>query len=49
MPTLPILYVKNLDSPDGTPDSLPPDVPVLPEPFTPEQLLAAVRPLLIRD
>jgi DNA-binding response OmpR family regulator len=49
LPTLAILYVKNLDSRDEVPDSLPPDVPTLPEPFTPEQLRAAVRPLLIRD
>ncbi len=49
MPTLPILYVKNLDSPGGTPEGLPPDVPTLAEPFTAEQLLAAVRPLLVRD
>ena len=49
MPTLPVLYVKNLDSPDGTPEGLPPDVPTLAEPFTAEQLLAAVRPLLVRD
>jgi two-component system cell cycle sensor histidine kinase/response regulator CckA len=49
LPTLPILYVKNLDSPGGVPEGLPPDVPILPEPFTAEQLIAAVRPLLIRD
>jgi two-component system OmpR family response regulator len=49
MPTLPILYVKNLDSPDGTPSGLPPNVPTLAEPFTTEQLLSAVRPLLVRD
>jgi CheY-like chemotaxis protein len=49
LPTLPILYVKNLDSPNGVPAGLPPDVPILPEPFTAEQLIAAVRPLLIRD
>lgn len=49
MPTLPILYVKNLDSPEATPDGLPPDVPTLHEPFTAEQLLSAVRPLLVRD
>jgi len=48
-PTLPILYIKNLDSPDGQPGSLPPDVPTLAEPFTSEQLLAAVRPLLVSD
>ena len=49
MPTLPILYVRNLDSPDGAPEGLPPDVPTLHEPFTAEQLLAAVRPLLVPD
>ena len=49
MPTLHILYVKNLDSPDGAPEGLPPDVPTLSEPFSAEQLLAAVRPLLVRD
>jgi CheY-like chemotaxis protein len=49
LPTLAILYVRNLDSPDELPDSLPPDVPTLSEPFTPEQLRAAVRLLLIRD
>jgi DNA-binding response OmpR family regulator len=49
LPTLAILYIKNLDSPDEVPNSLPPDVPILPEPFTPEQLRAAVRPLLVRD
>jgi DNA-binding response OmpR family regulator len=49
MPTLPILYVKNLDSPEGTPHGLPPDVPTLSEPFTAEQLLSAVRPLLVKD
>lgn len=48
-PTLPILYVKNANSPDGGPQSLPSDVPTLREPFTPQQLLAAVRPLLVRD
>lgn len=45
LPTLPILYVKNLGSP-VTPDELPPDVPVLNEPFTPDEFLAAIRPLL---
>ena len=49
LPTLPILYVKNLDSPDPAPDTLPPDVPKLKEPFTAEELLAAVLPLLVRD
>ena len=45
LPTLPILYIKNLDSPGNPQDQLPPDVPILAEPFTSEQLLAAVRPL----
>ena len=49
MPTLPILYVKNLDSPEATPEGLPPEVPTLREPFTAEQLVSAVRPLLVRD
>lgn len=49
MPTLPILYVKNLDSADGTPGGLPPNVPILAEPFTAEQLLAAARRLLVGD
>jgi DNA-binding response OmpR family regulator len=47
LPTLPILYVKNLDSPNGVPEGLPPDVPILPEPFTAEELSAAVRRLLV--
>ena len=42
MPTLPILYVKNLDSPEGTPEGLPPDVPTLAEPFTADQRLSLV-------
>ena len=49
LPTLPILYIKNLDTPDIAEKSLPPDVPVLAEPFTSEQLLAAIRPLLVKD
>ena len=49
LPTLPILYVKNLDSPEIPPDGLPPDVPALHEPFTAEELVSAVRPLLVRD
>lgn len=48
-PTLPILYIRNFDSPDEPPDSLPPDVPTLAEPFTAEQLLAAVRRLLFLE
>jgi|SRR5689334_5586537 two-component system cell cycle sensor histidine kinase/response regulator CckA len=49
MPTLRILYVRNLDSPDVTPEGLPPDVATIAEPFTPEELLSAVKPLLVRD
>jgi DNA-binding response OmpR family regulator len=49
LPALPILYVRNLDSPEAPPEGLPPDVPTLSEPFTAEQLLSAVRPLLARD
>jgi two-component system cell cycle sensor histidine kinase/response regulator CckA len=49
LPTLPILYLKNLDSPDDAQKKLPPDVPILAEPFTTEQLLAAVRRLLVKD
>jgi CheY-like chemotaxis protein len=47
LPTLPILYIKNLNSADGAPDGLPPDVPTLREPFTAEELSAAVRRLLV--
>jgi two-component system, cell cycle sensor histidine kinase and response regulator CckA len=47
LPNLPILSVKNADAEHGgVPDGLPPDVPTLQEPFTAEQLLDAVRPLL---
>ena len=49
LPTLPILYIKNQDQPPQIPDGLPADIPILREPFTAEQLLAAVRPLLQRD
>jgi CheY-like chemotaxis protein len=49
LPTLPILYIRNLDSPAQPPEALPLDVPTLAEPFTPEQLLAAVQPLLVSD
>ncbi len=50
LPTLPILYVKNMDAEhSGIPPGLPPDVPILREPFTKEQLLEAVRPLLVKD
>jgi CheY-like chemotaxis protein len=47
-PHLPIIYVKNREAGDGIPEGLPDDVPILPEPFTGEQLLAAVQPLLAR-
>jgi DNA-binding response OmpR family regulator len=49
LPALPILYIRNQETSTAVPDGLPPDVPTLSEPFTPEQLLAAVRPLLQRD
>jgi len=49
LPTLPILYIKNQGQSRAVPDGLPPDVPLLREPFTGDQLLAAVRPLLQRD
>lgn len=46
MPTLPILYIANLELSAGTvPDGLPPDVPTLREPFTASQLLVAARAL----
>jgi DNA-binding response OmpR family regulator len=49
LPKLPILYIKNHDHPhDKIPDGLPANVPTLAEPFTAEQLLEAVRPLLDR-
>jgi CheY-like chemotaxis protein len=48
LPTLPILYVQNQEHPQRIPDGLPADVPTLREPFTPEQLLDAVQPLLNR-
>lgn len=49
LPTLPILYIQNQEQLAGKSQDLPADVPTLREPFTPEQLLAAVRPLLQRD
>lgn len=49
LPTLPILYIQNQDRPPHVPAGLPADVPILHEPFTAGQLLAAVRPLLQRD
>jgi CheY-like chemotaxis protein len=49
LPTLPILYIQNQEQAPEVPAGLPGDVPVLREPFTAEQLLAAVRPLLQRD
>jgi two-component system, cell cycle sensor histidine kinase and response regulator CckA len=48
LPTLPILYVKNQGQSATLPSGLPADVPALREPFTAEQLLAAVEPLLQR-
>jgi DNA-binding response OmpR family regulator len=44
LPALPILYIRNPGA--GPLASLPPDVITLEDPFTPEQLLAAVRTLL---
>jgi DNA-binding response OmpR family regulator len=50
LPDLAILYVKNADSEHHEiPPGLPPDVPILRAPFTAEELVAAVRPLLVRD
>jgi hypothetical protein len=49
MPALPILYIKNSETSPTVPHKLPADVPTLSEPFTAEQLLAAVKPLLQRD
>jgi len=46
MPKLPILYIANRGTPQGAPNGLPADVPTLREPFTREELLQAVRPLL---
>jgi CheY-like chemotaxis protein len=48
LPALPILYIKNQGA-TALPEGLPRDVPMLAEPFTAEQLLAAVAPLLHRD
>jgi hypothetical protein len=46
MPTLPILYIANLEfSPGTVADGLPPDVATLREPFTAAQLLVATRAL----
>jgi DNA-binding response OmpR family regulator len=50
LPTLPILHIQNQGEVlDRGPDGIPADVPTLSEPFTAEQLLAAVRPLLQRS
>jgi DNA-binding response OmpR family regulator len=46
MPALPILYIRNQGRVSGAPDGLPSDVPTLGEPFTAQELLAAVGPLL---
>ena len=50
LPWIPILYLANdaRSSPDEE-RQLPPDVPILREPFTGDDLLAAVRPLLRRS
>lgn len=47
LPNLPILYMANVGR--STPEleaQLPPDVPILREPFTAEELRAAVRPFI---
>lgn len=49
LPTLPILYIKNQGQARAVPDGLPPDVPMLREPFTAGQLLEEVQSLLQRD
>ena len=50
LPTLPILHIQNEgEALNRGPDGIPADVPTLIEPFTAEQLLAAVRPLLQRS
>jgi DNA-binding response OmpR family regulator len=47
LPTLPILYVRNRGQLlASAPEGLPADVPTIAEPFTVDQLLDAVRPLL---
>lgn len=47
LPTLPILHIQNLgQSVDW--ERLPPDVPTLREPFSPDQLIDAVRALLVQ-
>jgi DNA-binding response OmpR family regulator len=47
MPTLPILYIANLELSTGTvSDGLPPAVPALRKPFTGAELLVAARLLL---
>lgn len=49
LPGLPILYIQNADAEHhGAPQGLPPDVPTLRQPFTADQLLEGVRPLLTR-
>lgn len=47
LPALPILYLANTGrSPPERERRLPPDVPILREPFTADELKATVRPLL---
>jgi DNA-binding response OmpR family regulator len=47
LPTLPIMYVKNADAEHAeVPVGLPPDVPILRDPFSAQELLEAVRPLV---
>jgi DNA-binding response OmpR family regulator len=45
-PALPLLYLADVESTPELEAQLPADVPILSEPFTAEQLQAAVRPLL---
>jgi two-component system OmpR family response regulator len=49
LPNLPILYIRNQDHTGPLPDGLPANVPTLAEPFTAEQLLAAVHKLVVND
>lgn len=47
LPNLPILYMANIGrSPPELEAQLPPDVPILREPFTADELRAAVRPFI---
>ena len=47
MPALPVVYLANIGrSPPDVEQQLPADVPILREPFTAEELMAVVRPML---